>query len=683
MDKENNMSNVNHKNTVNHIYNIEHAENLLELKQIKAILQTLAVTDEVKEQVDHLEVLTDYYLIKRHQRETTEARLILDHSGSIPLHGLKGVKTQLDKLKRSEIMRPVEFELVASFIKESTRMKIFMNDLSYLETEVGTYAGAIEPLHELYDEIVRIIVRQQVDDNASSTLNKIRKKIEIVESRIKSKLSEYVVGEQYQGLLADAVISQRDGRYVIPVKSEHKKRLDGMVLDRSRSGGTFFIEPAAVKKLSDELAALRIDEENEVYRILSELTNHVASRHFELFRNYEIMVNYDFLFAKAKLSKKFEGVSARLNLEGKITIVQGRHPLLTSQAVPLDIRLSSTQRNLVITGPNTGGKTVAMKTVGLFCMMTQAGLHVPASKETELPIFERFLCDIGDGQSVSQNLSTFSAHITNIIRILELANEKSLVILDEIGAGTDPSEGMGIGIAVLEALNQKKAYTLTSTHYNEIKAFADEHPDFRNGSMAFDLKTLSPLYQLITDTSGQSNALHIALRIGMPKDLIERAHELAYKTEWSDMAILENVEINEVINRLDQKIEETKFQSEVVDQVELLTESQNDTSHKNQINGSKYRPSWQSEYALGDSVWVTTMNKPGIVSQTCNSKGEVEVIVLGKRIKVNHKRLKPYIEQKELYPEQYDLNIVLESKINRKKDKLISKGKGKGIIIGK
>ena len=223
------MSIMNHKNTVNHIYNIEHAENLLELKQIKAILQTLAVTDEVKEQVDQLEVLTDYYLIKRHQRETTEARLILDHSGSIPLHGLKGVKTQLDKLKRSEIMRPVEFELVASFIKESTRMKIFMNDLSYLETEVGTYAGAIEPLHELYDEIVRIIVRQQVDDNASSTLNKIRKKIEIVESRIKSKLSEYVVGEQYQGLLADAVISQRDGRYVIPVKSEHKKRLDGMV----------------------------------------------------------------------------------------------------------------------------------------------------------------------------------------------------------------------------------------------------------------------------------------------------------------------------------------------------------------------------------------------------------------------------------------------------------------------
>jgi len=315
--------------------------------------------------------------------------------------------------------------------------------------------------------------------------------------------------------------------------------------------------------------------------------------------------------------------------------------------------------------------------------MTQAGLHVPASKETELPIFERFLCDIGDGQSVSQNLSTFSAHITNIIRILELADEKSLVILDEIGAGTDPSEGMGIGIAVLEALNQKKAYTLTSTHYNEIKAFADEHPDFRNGSMAFDLKTLSPLYQLITDTSGQSNALHIALRIGMPKDLIERAHALAYKSEWSDKAFVEKVERHESPNLLNPAETETILSTESLFQEEQHFSDQDSRKDSSQIKGSKYRPSWQSEYALGDSVWVMTMNKPGIVSQTCNSKGEVEVIVLGKRIKVNHKRLKPYIEQKELYPDEYDLNIVLESKINRKKDKLISKGKGKGIIIEK
>ena len=638
---------------------------MLDFDEIIMQLKGYAVSEIVKEKMEQLDIYTDYYLIKRHLDETSEARKIIDSANSVPLHSLVGIQNLLEKLPRHEILRPVELEQFSNFIKDTAKLKRFMLDRVSLAPKVSGYAMSIEPLEALHEELNRCIVSSRVDDNASVILTKIRRKIDLIEDKIKAKLQEYLMGNQYGGMLTDTIISQRDGRYVIPVKSEHKRSIDGMVLDRSRSGGTVFVEPAAVRKLSDELSQLKIDADNEIYRILSDLTNQVAMDYAALHLNYEVMITYDFLFAKAKLSRKFDARAAEVSLDNQLNIVDGRHPLLGVDAVPMSLSLSAQNRNLVITGPNTGGKTVTMKTVGLFCLMTQAGLHVPCETGTTLPIFEKVLCDIGDGQNVQQNLSTFSAHIGNIIRIIEAANAKSLIILDEIGAGTDPSEGTGIGIAVLETLNEKKAFILTSTHYNEIKVFAKEHPDFVNGSMAFDLRSLKPLYRLEIGKAGESNALHIALRIGMPQALISRAHEIAYKEKKAFEAFSEHYE---------QVLGETSSESENNKAPEI---------NKPFESPSIFTPKKVSEFKVGDNVYVSTMKRSGIVCESENGRGEVGVLVLGKKIMVNHKRLSPYIDSKDLYPEDYDFDIIFESKIDRKKDKLIVKGKGKGVIIEK
>ena len=643
---------------------------MLDFEEIILQLKGYAVSEIVKEKMDQLDIYTDYYLIKRHQGETSEARTIIDSANSVPLHSLVGIQNLLCKLPRHEILRPSELEQISNFIKDTGKLKWFMMDRVSLAPKVSGYAMSIEPLESLHEEVGRCIVSGRVDDNASASLAKLRKKIDAVEDKIKSKLQDYLMGSQYGGMLTDAIISQRDGRYVIPVKSEHKRSIDGMVLDRSRSGGTVFVEPAAVRKLSDELSQLKIDADNETYRILSELTNRVAMDYDALHLNYEVMITYDFLFAKAKLSRKFDAQSAEVNRDSQLKIVAGRHPLLGVDAVPMSLNLSAQNRNLVITGPNTGGKTVTMKTVGLFCLMTQAGLHVPCEKGTTLPIFEKVLCDIGDGQNVQQNLSTFSAHIGNIIRIIEAANSKSLIILDEIGAGTDPSEGTGIGIAVLETLNKKKAFILISTHYNEIKVFAKEHPDFVNGCMAFDLKSLKPLYRLEIGKAGESNALHIALRIGMSETLISRAHEIAYKEKKAFESFSEHDE--QLTIQSAKTLENQKALNEATDSVSNTFE-----------RPSVFEPKKLSEFKVGDSVYVTTMKRNGIVCESENGRCEIGVRVLGKKIMVNHKRLSPYIDSKDLYPDDYDLDIVFETKNDRKKDKLIGKGKGKGVIIEK
>ncbi len=655
----------------------ENTFRMLDVDQIKSELKGYAVTEMVKAKIDALDIHTDIHLIKRHLNETSEARIILDQANSVPLHALMGIKGLMDKLNRHEVYRASEIEQIAGFIKDAARIKRFMLNYEASAPKVAGYAQDISALEPLYETLSRCVAAGRVDDQASGTLQKIRKKIDVIEDKIKSKLQDYLVNTQYANMVSDAIISQRDGRYVIPIKSEHKRNFDGLVLDKSRSGGTFFVEPAAVKKLSDELSQLKIDEENEVYRILSELTNDIAEHRVKLTLNYEILEHYDFLFAKAKLSRKLQGIEAEVNLSRRLHIVGGRNPILNLSAVPMNVTLTDALRNLVITGPNTGGKTVAMKTIGLLCLMTQAGLHIPTLEGTSLPIFKKILCDIGDGQSLLQNLSTFSSHIKNIMHILEETDDETLVILDEIGAGTDPSEGTGIGVAVLEALNRKRAFILASTHYNEIKIFAKDHPDFTNGSMAFDLKTLSPLYRLEVGKSGESNALNIALRIGMPPEIIKRAFEVAYKDKDDSQSVLE---WNQREEHLDFKDLDSAQDIVKPSDVIAIEHSSKDVSSK---DISPFAPRTKSIFKVGDGVWVHTMKKNGVVCESENAKGEVGVIVLGKKIKVNHKRLSPYIDSKELYPEAYDLNIVLESKENRKKDKLISKGKGQGIIIEK
>lgn len=606
-----------------------------------------AISEEAKEKIKKNKAWNDYYLIRSALEEVEEAKSILNANSSVPVNSLEGIKVIMEKLKREEILAEKECWKTAMFLKDCSKMKRFMQDKIDLAPKISTYAQSINPIEDIYRGIIEKVFHGNVIDSASAKLMKLRKNINRNEQEIKVKLQGYLNAGPYSGMISEAIISQRNGRYVIPVKSEHKKSVGGQILDRSRSGGTLFVEPQAVKKLHDQIAALKIEEETEVYRILSEITNLLYGCLPALYLNYECMVTYDFVFSKGKLSKFYKGESPVISEGRVIDIRRGRHPMLGEKAVPLTVVLDEDNRHLIITGPNTGGKTVTMKTIGLFCLMLKNGLQVPCERGSQLPIFEKIFCDIGDGQSVEQNLSTFSSHITQINRILSEADERTLVILDEIGSGTDPSEGMGIGIAVLEELHFKNAMILASTHFGEIKTFANNHPHFINGSMGFDIQTLCPIYQLSLGESGESSALHIARRLGMSQRLVERAHEIAYKRKQKYESPL-------AIFSPEKKMD--------LNQKQVLVEK------------SKYAQKKASSFKVGDNVWVNTMQCTGIVMETENSKGEITVLVKGKKIKVNHKRLALYIDGQELYFEGYDMDIVLKTKEQRKVNKAIKKG---------
>lgn len=639
---------------------------LLEYDKIKETLKNFVLSDLAKEEIDKLEPYVDINKVEQNMKETTEARAIVDINSSIPIHSLAGMNNIRQKLKKGMVLNPEELDAVASLLSETKRLKRFMVDKDYIAPTISSYALSTFELDDLREEIERCIVHGRVDDRASSELLKIRKRISILSERIKNKLESILRNEKYKGYIQDGLISTRNGRYVIPVKNEYKKNIEGSIHDMSGSGSTAFIEPAEVKRYQDELNVFVIEEEKEVYKILSTLTGMIESREKELNINIETMCHYDFIFAKGKYSKSIDGRTVKFNTDNYIDIRKGKHPLIGTSAVPLDFTVGKEYKGVVITGPNTGGKTVALKTVGLLTMMAQSGIHVPVEEGSEFAVFLDVLVDIGDGQSIEQSLSTFSSHIKNIINILNLANRHTLVIMDEIGAGTDPGEGMGIAVAVLEELYRKKAVVLATTHYSEIKDFALNHEGFVNGCMEFDIKTLKPLYRLSIGKPGESNAFLIALRLGMNKNIIERAHEVTYKEvkEYAQYEVDEEKE-NQLQESESYGHEQQLKKFEEAKKLNRVTEKQ------------KVKP----KFNMGDSVYISFMNRTGIIYETENAKGEYGVLVMKKKLKINKKRLSLYVAKDDLYPEDYDFDIIFESKENRKKKKTMDKKHVNGIEI--
>lgn len=638
---------------------------LLEYNKIKELLKGYALSDMAKERIEKLEPYVDINIIRRNMIETTEARAIVDINSSVPIHSLNGIKAVRDKIEKGMILSPEDLGMISELLKEVKRLKRFMLDKQQVAPTISLYALSTYELDGLREEIEKAIVRGKVDDRATSKLYKIRKRIIILEDKIKGKLDSILRNERYKGYLQDSLVSQRNGRYVIPIKSEYKKDMDGNIHDRSQSGSTVFVEPTEVKKIQDELDFEKFEEEKEVYKILSNLTNHVCDNIKEIKLNIEVMSNYDYIFAKGKYSKAIEGREVDFNNRNYINIKDAKHPLLGKDAVPLNFVVGEEYKGVIITGPNTGGKTVALKTVGLLTLMAQTGLHIPVAKGSEVGVFAEVLVDIGDGQSIEQNLSTFSSHIKNIISILSCTDEYSLVILDEVGSGTDPSEGMGIAVAILEELYKKGAVICATTHYSEIKDFAQNHIGFINGSMEFDINTLKPLYKLNIGKAGESNAFLIALRLGMDKDIIERAHAVTYKEE---KIYLEYKEQNENVIK---KEKELAIHQEKVEKLKSAEKREK----LNEIKDTKL------SFNIGDCVYISFMNRTGIICEGENSKGEYGVMVMKKKIKINKKRLSIYIDKEELYPEEYDLDIVFKSKDYRKKDKLMNKKHVKGLSI--
>lgn len=639
---------------------------VLEYNQIIQTLKSYALSDMAKEIIEKLEPYVDIKLIERHMEETTEARAIVDKSTNAPLQSLTGIDFIRDKIKKGVNLLPEELEKIAILLRDGKKLKNFMKDKLYCAPRVSTYAASIYELDDLIEEIEKSIAQGRVLDKATTTLSKIRKKIVILEERIKNKIESVLRNEKYKNYIGENLVTIRNGRYVIPVKSQYKHEIQGSIHDNSSSGSTVFIEPIEVKKAQDELNMFKIEEEKEVYKILSTLTILVESFNRELSINIETMVYYDFLFAKAKYSKALDAGPVKFNTERIVKINKGKHPLLGKSAVALDFNIGEDYKALVITGPNTGGKTVALKTVGLLTIMAQSGLHVPVEKGSEFGVFADVLVDIGDGQSIEQNLSTFSSHVKNIINIMACADKYTMAIMDEVGSGTDPGEGMGIATAVLEKVYEKGALIFATTHYSEIKEFADKKEGFKNGCMEFDINTLKPTYKLKIGKAGESNAFLIALRLGMDIKIIERAHRITYKEEKSYLGFNKDLYNVKTADKEALKNHEDKIKAiENVKKISKITEKQKQ----------------QPYFNLGDCVYISTMDRTGIVSELQNSKGEIGVMVMGKKFKINHKRLKLYVASEELYPEDYDFDIVFESKDNRKKNKLMNKRHVEGTKI--
>lgn len=646
--------------------------------EFQVIIDQLAeytVSEQAKAFALALAPKTSLEAIRESHCEIAEAVAIMAAGGMAPLNKQVGIRSAVDQMEKGYVLSPAYLHESASFLWDMEKLSLYLKGKIEVAPTLAAYGSSVKPLNEIREDIQSCVNHEIILDQASPDLARVRKRIGLVESKIKDKLDKVLKHPAYKDCIQDQLVSQRGGRYVIPVKAAYKRQIEGQVLDRSTSGSTVFIEPEDVKRLHDELNLLRCDEEKICYRIQSELTNSLGAELKQIKFQMDIMTHCDWVFARGKLSKRHHCTAPEMRSEAVIRLVEGRHPLLESAAIPLSLDLGIKHRGIVITGPNTGGKTVAMKTVGLLTQMALSGLHIPAKEGSIIGGIGSILADIGDGQSISQNLSTFSAHMTNIARILETANEKSLVLLDEVGSGTDPKEGMGIAVAILEALYQKGCLILASTHFGEIKTFAREHPGFVNGSMGFDVMSLKPLYQLTVGRAGESNGLLIAKRLGMPMAIIERAGEVIGNEHLEipeDIPTFEPVVIPEPLSAVKTQDRENSAR-------------RSDDGFKNQKFGNnemeeleeaKIRP-----YAIGDNVKIPFMDEIGIISELANGKGELEVMVHGKRVRVSEKRVKLYIGRESLYPEDYDFDVILKSKDFRKKSKLINKGKGKGLRI--
>ncbi len=503
----------------------------LEFAKIKEMLMARAATSLGKEVCEGLTPSTEYLEVKHRQEETTEARRLYQSGRSIPLGGIHDLRATLQRAARGGILEPHELLDVADTIASGRRLKKFLQEAKEDAPILAALANMIGTFPNTETEIRRAISEHgEVADTASPELAQIRRAQRTLQARIKQKMESYVRGPGAK-YLQDPIVTIRDDRYVIPVKVEHRAQVPGIVHDQSGSGSTLFIEPMAVVELNNELKELTLKEREEVARILARLSSLVAADAEGLMDAMRAFAQIDFASAKGKLSLDLDCVEPELVKEPMLEIRKGRHPLLQGEVVPTDVHLGITFDTLVITGPNTGGKTVTLKTMGLFVLMAQAGLHLPAGIGTRTGIFDQVFVDIGDEQSIEQSLSTFSGHMTNIVRILDEIDGKALVLLDELGAGTDPTEGSALAMAILEHLHARGAKTIATTHYSELKTFAYTRARVENASVEFDVETLQPTYRLLIGVPGASNAFEISRRLGLSPVLVERARQFLTKDQ--------------------------------------------------------------------------------------------------------------------------------------------------------
>lgn len=512
---------------------------VLEYNKIIEMLSKRAVSSKGRKMCEELLPTSNLLEVEDRLRETKEAYDVVLKWGSLPLEGVKDIEDSVKRAKMGFTLTPSELLRVSDILRVTKRLKSFFADGAKKENYpiINEIIESLFYIKSLEEDIERAIVsEEEIDDRASEKLYSIRRAIKDKNQRVKEKLQSML--HSLSKYLQEPIITMRNGRYVIPVKSEFKGSVAGLVHDQSASGSTLFIEPMPIVELNNEIRELELKEKVEIERILKELSEKVAKNSEELLHDNENIAYLDFLMAKAKFGLDLDASIPEVNDKGIINMKRARHPLIDKEkVVPIDIRLGQNYNALVITGPNTGGKTVTLKTTGLLTLMAMAGLAIPCSDGSTVSVFNKVFADIGDEQSIEQSLSTFSSHMKNIINIVKEADEKSLILVDELGAGTDPSEGAALAMSLLEYFYKKGAKLVATTHYSEIKVFAMEKEGFENASVEFDVETLRPTYRLLIGIPGKSNAFEISKRLGLDEGIINRAREFISK----DVAKFEDV----------------------------------------------------------------------------------------------------------------------------------------------
>ncbi len=624
-------------------------EQQIEFNKIKEIWAELAVTGSAKEEIENVSIFLDELELNKKLRDTTNSRKMIENLGNPPLQDVTEIREILMEAGKGACLTPYQLERVEKVLVVVERLKDYLARGKQYENPLAYYDENLDELKELREEICRQIRYEAVDDHASNVLCDVRTRIVRAEEAVKQKAEQVI--RNNKDCMADTFYTLRNGRVCVPVKKEYRFRIPGSVIDKSATGNTVFVEPAVLAKYYEELQLLRVEEENEVYRILYTLSALVSDACPVMEENMSMIEKLDFIFSKGKLSIDLDCIEPQINLDRRIVLKEARHPLMDRKInVPLNFELGTGMgsnkdlnaekkviRGIVITGPNTGGKTASIKTVMLNSYMAQCGLHVPC-READICMNSDYLSDIGDGQNLSENLSTFSAHIKNVLEILQKVNKESLVIMDELGSGTDPAEGMGIATAILEELRKSGANFLVTTHYPEIKEYATKQEGIINARMTFDRETLMPTYKMVIGEAGESCAFYIADRLGMPERMLKVAVEAAYgKEALKTYSFRSNKDVAKSENRKIKK-------------------------DKKPVNASKLT----AQFKIGDSVMVYPDKKIGIVCEPENDKGVLRVQIAGRKIWINHKRLKLHVSADELYPEDYDFSIIFDSVENRK-----------------
>ncbi len=548
---------------------------VLEYNKIIEMLKAQANSQMAKERLAALLPETEIHRIREGLAETSEAVTVIVKKGALPLGEIYDINSALHFARKGGTLTMRQLLQILYNMKVTGNVITFLkSDLEYLPIIMGM-SEVLVAFPKLAGRIDRSILSEdEMADSASPELRNIRRSIARQNEAIRSKMNHILNSSDNKTFLQDAIVTMRDGRYVVPVKAEHRAKMPGIIHDQSSSGATIFIEPQVIVNLNNELRELELAEKAEIERILAELTSAVAEHFHDLINNQKILIELDIIFAKGKLSCKMQAEEPSINEEGFLDLRLARHPLIDpKKVVPINLSIGKEYQTLVITGPNTGGKTVTLKTAGLLAMMAQSGLHIPAASTSSLPIYREIFADIGDEQSIEQSLSTFSSHMKNTVYLVEKAGSGTLVLLDELGAGTDPTEGAALAIAILERLAAQGAHTIATTHYNELKKYALSTEGVENASMEFNVETLSPTYRLSIGVPGKSNAFEISKKLGLPGKIIDRANQLIEKGDIAFEEVISAIE-NDKRKAQEERDEAIRLADELKKQKEELEKRQ-------------------------------------------------------------------------------------------------------------